>query len=302
VTRKKIATVIVTYNRKQLLERCLNAVVCQTIQCDRVFIIDNASDDGTPEFLQEKGYLNNSTVEYIRLSENTGGAGGFAKGMQIACEANYDWLWLMDDDGYPALDCLEKLLEYQDKFDIIGPAVVSPENPEELTWKLRVIDRSGYFSPRKYISSHKEAIANSTGDIYDREANFFNGIIINRTTIEKIGYVNPELFIWGDEYEYALRCKKNNCRVATQVHSLFFHPVKEFSANKLKFFYLFRNRMFIYYKYADVMYSPVIRFLFPAYIFMKYLATSPSFSLRYLLQLFKAVLKARQGKLIPYQN
>jgi GT2 family glycosyltransferase len=52
-----VAAVVVTYNRKELLIECLEALRNQTHKPDAIFIIDNKSDDGTPELLLEKNYI-----------------------------------------------------------------------------------------------------------------------------------------------------------------------------------------------------------------------------------------------------
>ncbi|MBR8826552.1 MAG: glycosyltransferase family 2 protein [Gomphosphaeria aponina SAG 52.96 = DSM 107014] len=295
-----IATIIVTYNRQELLTQCLDAVLAQTRIPDRIIIVDNNSTDGTPEFLQAKGYLEKPIIDYVRLTENTGGAGGFYTGMKRGYEAGYDWLWLTDDDGYPAQDCLEKLIQLNQEFEIIGPAVVSPEDQNILTWKLRVLENNGYFSPRMYLNTYDELTAKSEGGIYLNQANFFNGILVNKNVVKKIGYVIKELFIWGDEYEYYLRCKKFNIKICTQVDAMFFHPIKSVSVNELKFYYLVRNLFYTYFKYAEIMYAPSIRLFYPFYLVVKYLRLTPSFSPFYLAQVIKSVFWAIQGKLIPY--
>src|SRR5258708_23168564 len=84
-----VAAVIVTFNRKGLLIECLEAVRGQTRPCERVFIIDNSSTDGTPELLADEGVLDGS-IEYVRLPVNTGSAGGFHEGVRRAYAAGHD--------------------------------------------------------------------------------------------------------------------------------------------------------------------------------------------------------------------
>lgn len=50
---KKIVAIVVTYNRKKLLKECLEAIYTQTVRIDTLILIDNASTDGTTEFLKE---------------------------------------------------------------------------------------------------------------------------------------------------------------------------------------------------------------------------------------------------------
>ena len=90
--KEKIAAVVVTYNRKELLKECLDALLAQTHPLDSIILIDNASTDGTPEFLKEKGFLDNPKIDYVRLSENSGGAGGFYEGMKRGYEKGFDWV------------------------------------------------------------------------------------------------------------------------------------------------------------------------------------------------------------------
>lgn len=71
-----IAAVVVTHNRKIMLVDCLRAVFSQSQPLDRVFIIDNASTDGTRAFLESEGFLSDLRCVYIRLEVNEGGAGG----------------------------------------------------------------------------------------------------------------------------------------------------------------------------------------------------------------------------------
>ncbi|MHA0902720.1 glycosyltransferase, partial [Enterobacter ludwigii] len=105
----KICAVVVTFNRKQLLVRSLNSIISQrNAVLNKIIIIDNASTDGTEIYLHEKGMFvnNNIEIEYVRLQSNLGGAGGFNKGLSIAFDQQYDYCWVMDDDGYPDENCL----------------------------------------------------------------------------------------------------------------------------------------------------------------------------------------------------
>jgi rhamnopyranosyl-N-acetylglucosaminyl-diphospho-decaprenol beta-1,3/1,4-galactofuranosyltransferase len=101
-----VAAVVVTFNRKELLCECLDALLAQTYPVSRIVLIDNASSDGTAELLAEKGYLENEIFDYLRLPVNSGGAGGFHEGVKRAFEAGFDWLWLMDDEDAVACKCV----------------------------------------------------------------------------------------------------------------------------------------------------------------------------------------------------
>ena len=83
IDARDVTAVVVTYNRLPLLRRCLAALQAQTVQGLRVLVVDNASADGTAEYLKT---LAMPGLVCRILTENLGGAGGFAYGMQAAAE------------------------------------------------------------------------------------------------------------------------------------------------------------------------------------------------------------------------
>ena len=132
-----IAAVIVTYNRKKMLLDCLEAIRNQTFKPATVYIVDNASTDGTEDFLRQNGFIDTGCIkvvggigiEYIKLKQNTGGAGGFYTGMKTANESGrFDGLWVMDDDGVPDKDCLKYLVEDMAIRDYVAPMVIPLNN------------------------------------------------------------------------------------------------------------------------------------------------------------------------------
>lgn len=75
----------------------------------KIIIIDNHSTDGTKAELQTADILANPSVDYRYLTKNIGGAGGFARGMQIAAaDPNLDWVSMSDDDAIFEPDYFEK--------------------------------------------------------------------------------------------------------------------------------------------------------------------------------------------------
>ena len=72
-------------------------------------MVDNASTDDTEKVLA--AYADRPTVSIERLTENTGGAGGFSRGMSLAYERGADFVWIMDDDCYADPTALGELLD-----------------------------------------------------------------------------------------------------------------------------------------------------------------------------------------------
>ena len=105
-----IAAVIVTYNRLELLKECIHAVLNQEKQLCDLVIVDNASTDGTNDYLQTIS-MDCERINCFRLDQNTGGAGGFYYGIRKGVEMGYEYIWIMDDDTIPDPECLYQLME-----------------------------------------------------------------------------------------------------------------------------------------------------------------------------------------------
>lgn len=210
----KVATIVVTFNRKELLKYCLEAIVKQDYRPKKVYIIDNASTDGTDVWVKENGYngtKNGIDFEYVRLEENIGGSGGFYFGMKIAHESEekYDAFWVMDDDGVPDKKQLEELVKHLDRYDYLSPLVISKED----TTRCAFVD-----IPVEELKSYAQ------DGLIHNAANPFNGVLFSRKVVDKVGYPVREMFLWGDEINYERRCKKAGFIPAIVIDAIHIHP------------------------------------------------------------------------------
>jgi len=212
--KQTVAAVVVTHNRKELLVRCLRAILDQTYSVDRIFVVDNASSDGTPQLLESLGFMKQPQLEYIRLAENMGGAGGFHEGIRLAYDRGFDWIWLMDDDGFPYPTSLENLMNMTGRYQFLGPlAVVDSHNLSfPLTWRKSI------------ISSVSEAESIASDGCIVGETSVFNGTLISRQMVATIGYPKKEFFIWGDEVEYRMRAVRAGYLPVTVCAARHHHP------------------------------------------------------------------------------
>lgn len=212
-----ICAVVVSFNRKTLLMRSLTALLNQSRPLEKIIIVDNASTDGTSDLLKEKGFLAKENIEFHVLSENLGGAGGFKTGVELAFNAGYDWIWLMDDDGFATDDCLEKLLGYTEQFDYFGPLVVDEKDKQTLSFPINF--GGNILRTLKDVTRLK-----LTSPILHNVIIPFNGVLIKKELVAKIGFPDARFFIWGDDINYTYRIQAERARVATIENIVFFHP------------------------------------------------------------------------------
>lgn len=256
-----VSAVIVTYNRKEEVLRCIKAVLNQSLQPENIIVVNNASTDGTAEYLEKN--IKDSRIKLLNLEKNTGGAGGFYSGLKYARETfDSDFYWLMDDDGYPDVNCLEILLSKIAGIEYVMPVSLDINNPEKLSWFIHKPDR-------KKTDDYAE-LKKAWGEILDWVVPF-NGVLLSKKCVQEAGYINPDFFIWGDDYEHYYRCKKQGFKPVTILEAKFFHPSQtsstcrmffgllsiSYSSSKLRMYCMIRNWTYIYMHYGQKYKIPV---------------------------------------------
>lgn len=244
-----IAAVIVTYNRLNLLKKCINAVCHQTYKPDEIIVVNNGSTDGTTEWLS---FQTNLSVVH---QENSGGAGGFSTGYKTAYDKGHDWAWLMDDDAEPEIHCLENFVRLGlNKNYAYVPFSLDPTT-KELAWPIVILDKDS--GKRKYIEKFNQV----TDKISETDISGpgFLGSLCHRQVVELAGYPNTQLFIKKDEEEFNLRVYKAGIKSIFVKDAVIYHPSAnlkpiEFLGRRTyyyaylepwKAFYLIRNTIYI---------------------------------------------------------
>ncbi len=230
---EKVIAVVVTYNRNGLLSECITALRNQTRHLDAILVVNNGSTDSTEQWLKSQ-----KDVFFI-TQNNVGSAGGFNTGIDWAFKNHYSWIWCMDDDGYPKEDALENLLKADDgNLRLLNCAVINKEDKKSFVWKTQ-----------QYKTLDEVDV-----NIIEGIGHPFNGTLLNRRIVERVGVPKTKLFLWGDETEYYYRITKTNqipvCTVADSIH---YHPATAFSVKQewdytqgWKMYYYIRNRFHVH--------------------------------------------------------
>ncbi|MCG3813608.1 glycosyltransferase [Photobacterium damselae] len=202
----KVVAIVVTYNRCDLLKKVISSLVEQTYNIDHIIIVDNDSSDSTSDLVQQILDKYNF-ISYFNTGDNLGGAGGFNKGFILAEKFDYDYLWLMDDDFVPDKNCLDELIK---------------DSPEGIIQPIRfnLNDTCAEISPVDYNLRRvfcKNPKTKTVVDVYNNRKLLdkiniagvpFEGPLISKNVVKRVGYPNPDFFIFNDDLDYSIRARK----------------------------------------------------------------------------------------------
>jgi GT2 family glycosyltransferase len=215
----KNGVVIVTYNRRTLLQECIDCVLAQSVPFSNIIVVNNCSTDGTKEYLDS---LHVPGGIFLHEEENLGGAGGFYEGMKVAADLDLDWVLIIDDDAMIAADYMEILLREAGVFGgaALSSGVKQTANlPKDTLGDVRPHALAGsVWTDGKLDLTHRRRIASRTFFVerpvpekaygqshFSCDCATFCGLVLDGSTLGTIGLPKKDYFIWMDDTEYCLR-------------------------------------------------------------------------------------------------
>ena len=244
----KIIAAVVTHNRRDLLGRCIGHLERQTRAPDQILIIDNASTDGSATMLSNRG------IPFI-TQENCGSAGGWRRSIEYGLDNGFDAVWLMDDDGYPhekALATLEVVMKPE--VACASSVVLREDMTTHFVFPFARLDKRGFpviFGAPRKLFTLDELRKTAAGGTYPF-AYLFNGALITLEAVRKIGNVNREFYLFGEEVDYFFRLRSVG-KVVSVFDAMQFHPdVSQRPITDAKFYYYLKNTLILNARYFNL--------------------------------------------------
>lgn len=239
---KKVITVIVTYNRKQILYDSLNALN----DCDGnnyILIVDNGCTDGTYEYISS--FLNKEEkFGYYRIEKNIGATNGFNKGIRRAISLGCEYVWVMDDDCVVNRNSLSKLIDAANHLDNKFGFLSSRANWIDGNPCVMNVQKRAYTKKIKDFNKNYQKIILAS----------FVSLFLKSDVVKELGLPISDFYIWTDDWEYTRRISKKypcfyisdsivthktNNNVGASIHNI--SNDRLFRCN-----YLFRNDYYLY--------------------------------------------------------
>lgn len=256
-----ITAVLVTYNRLELLKESLGALLNQTVPLSKIVIVNNASTDGTKEYLKEMKKIYHNII-IISLKKNLGGSGGFYHGMKYASSLDTNWILLLDDDAILNFNFVEEIAVNIKKYPKIQAFCGVVKN----NGKLKENFQRGLIKNKVFYRLQPVSVNLYKGKNFKCDTFSFVGVVICNEIVKKIGLPEKRYFIWGDDLEYSLRVR-NNTNILNINTAIINHKCSEENKElSWKTYYGERNQIITKKKYIE---NRLLLFLYYIYKFLK---------------------------------
>ncbi|CAN5559665.1 glycosyltransferase [soil metagenome] len=256
---RDVVAVVVTRNRRELLLASLTAVHAQTPPPRAVVVVDNASTDGSPTAVREQF----PDADLQVADTNSGGAGGFARGIAHALDTyDPDLLWLLDDDTVPGPGALQASVRAY--VDYPGadarPAVVA----SRVLWTDGRDHPMNTPRPKPGARAAERHRAAAVGCVPVRSASFVS-ILVDADTVGERGLPVADYFLWNDDFEFTTRMLRGRTGLLCPA-SVVEHRTGTFGSTDVdpgeRFFYEVRNKIWLFTRSDGL--SPAEKLLYGA--------------------------------------
>jgi GT2 family glycosyltransferase len=217
MVESELAVVIVSYNTREHLVRCLSAVASEGYA---VTVVDNASTDGSAEIARTRF----PSVHVLELPENLGFGGAANRGIE-ATEEPYVLLlnpdaWPRDDQSVPSLlACARRNPEA----GVLGPRLVDVEGTVQPS--LLGIPTGWWAGSPAVSTAGAGPLASLMFRLPTRGERFLVGaaLLLRRAALTDVDGFDPAFFMFGEEVDLCLRLQRTGWNVDLCPSSVFVH-------------------------------------------------------------------------------
>lgn len=204
----KVVSIVVTYESANTIEACLESLL-KSSEPTEVVVVDNSSTDGSADFVE----ANYPRVHLVRSIINLGFAGGCNLGFNQQVSKDADMNFLLNPDATVESDCLEELTRA-----VLSDERLSAASPLLLeAGSSRIYYAGGLFNPEDL---EFEFIGWGSEDLGQYESTELTGfptggaMLIRRSALDVIGYLDASLFLFWEECEWTLRSRAAGYHIA----------------------------------------------------------------------------------------
>ena len=243
-----LSIIIVNYNVKEFLQNLLHSISKSSNKLNReIIIVDNASNDGSVEFIREKFPEVNLIVNNKNL--------GFSKANNIGMkQATGKYTLLLNPDTLVSEDTFEKMIRFFEENNQVGLAgckILNPDGTLQLACRrsfpgpwtsfCKVTGLSNLF-PESRIFARYNLTYLDPDQTYEVDAISGSFMMFRKDVYEKIGGLDEKFFMYGEDLDFCYRAQKSGYKVfyvhSTQIIHYKGESTKRSGLDETKIFYI----------------------------------------------------------------
>jgi hypothetical protein len=250
-----LSIIIVNYNVKEFLQNLIHSIEKASARISKeIIVVDNASDDGSIEFLKEK-------FAQIRLISNNSNL-GFGKANNLGMkEAAGKYFLLINPDTIVAEDTFDKMIKFFEEHSDVGLAgckILNPDGSLQLACRrsfpgpwtsfTKVTGLSNLFPKSKLFARYNLTYLDEN-QTYEVDAISGSFMMLRKEVYEKVGGFDEQFFMYGEDLDLCYRIQKAGFKVFyfhdTQIIHYKGESTKRSNIDEAKMFY---NAMHLFVK------------------------------------------------------
>ena len=217
-----VAVIIVNYNKKDLLEKCLTSLV-HTQECEHtVFVVDNGSEDGSIEMMREKF----PHVVVIEMGYNAGFCKGNNVGIHEAIDLGCEVIILLNNDTEVDAAFIRagvREMNTDDKVGMIAPKIIYMHDKSKINATGQIITPDGIAKCRNEMDD-----VNSVNEKNETFCPFgaaaFYHVDVVRALIDQDGdFFDEDYFMYYEELDIGWRARLRGWTCMYVPQSIVYH-------------------------------------------------------------------------------
>lgn len=253
-----VAIIVLNWNGKQDTLECLRSLDRSTYAPVRIYVVDNASSDGSLEELR-RAFPPGDRLGYLTNESNLGYAGGNNRGIVRALDDGADFVLILNNDTVVDPNMLTTLVgvaRQEPLAGICGPKVLC-EPARHLLYSAGE-RQSLWFNWRQIARGQSDP-----GDVgRPRDVDYVVGcaMLVSRGFIERVGLLDETFFAYYDEVDWCFRGRRAGYRVVVVPAAVVYHKGEASSGkglNPITAYYRTRNWIYFMRKHAAFYHWPV---------------------------------------------
>ena len=195
-----LAIVTVNWNGADNTLRCLRALRSSAAPRWHLYIVDNASTDGSADRLDGLG----DDVTMLRSDKNGGWTGGNNAGIRVALDAGHDRILILNNDAFVRSDTIGRLLEHaraRDDLPVLGPV---HRGVGQHSYDFDKAHRD----PKTQIphwASSTESDSDDSHLLVDTAYISGAAMLVHRDHVEQVGLLDERFFLNFDDTDWCAR-------------------------------------------------------------------------------------------------